>query len=314
MAFERKKLKIETLAEYLVEARKKMDFSLEDVAKKTGIKLKFLEYLESEKFQKLPPEVYVIGFLKQLSDLYSGVPQVLIDQYKKEFSIQKNIEFPAKARKNKLKKYWERVVITPKKLSIFFGAVFISLTVGYIIWQVVAINRPPKLEVFEPVEAQVIFGSSLNVMGQTDPGASVSVNEQDVFVNSKGIFQIQLGISPGPKELRIVAKNKFEKTEPLVINVIGEETKKQTERQLTLRLEFSDKVELTYQTDKQPRETASFNKGDVKVLEAKDKITISTSNAGATRAQLNGKILGSLGRMGEKLKNISFSAQSGTIE
>jgi len=312
--FERKKLKIETLAEYLVEIREKLDFTLEDVAKKTGIKRKFLEHLESGKFGQLPPDVYVIGFLKQLSSLYSVVPQVLIDQYKKEFSIQKNIESPLKLKKNKLKKSWEKVVITPKRLSIFFGIVFISLTLGYIIWQLVAINKSPKLEIFEPTNSQIIFGSSLNVIGRTDPGISVSVNEQDVFVDSEGAFQIQLGISPGPIELNILAESKFEKTTSVVLNIIGEETKKQTKKYLSLKLEFFKEVELIYEIDGNSKEIDNFNKGDVKVFEAGEKIIISTSNAGAIRAFLNGEDLGSLGREGEILENVSFFAESDTIE
>ncbi len=314
MAFERKKLKIETLAEYLVEVREKLGFTLEDVVKKTGIKLKFLKYLESGKFSKLPPGVYVIGFLKQLSGLYSVVPQVLIDQYKKEFSIQRNIDSPLKVRKNKLKKSWEKVIITPKRLSLFFGVIFISLTVGYIIWQVVAINKPPKLKVFEPTPSQIIFGSSLNVKGQTDPGISVSVNEQNVFVNSKGLFQIQLGISPGPVELKVLAENKFGKITSVVLNVIGEKAKKRTGKSLYLRLEFSEPVELIYEIDGNPKEIGNFNKGDIKVFKGKEKVIISTSNAGATVVSLNGENLGSLGKEGERLENVSFFAKPDKIE
>ena len=71
MVFERKKIQLETLSEYLQEAREALGLSAEEVAAKTSIKLFFLQALESGEFKKLPPDVYVLGFLKQLAELYS---------------------------------------------------------------------------------------------------------------------------------------------------------------------------------------------------------------------------------------------------
>ena len=89
--FEQKKLKIETLGEYLKEARSSLNLSLEEIAKKADIHKNFLEFLESGNFNQLPADVYIFGFLKKLAKLYSVEPDLLIEQYKKEKCIQGQI-------------------------------------------------------------------------------------------------------------------------------------------------------------------------------------------------------------------------------
>lgn len=91
MFFEQKKISTETLSEYLASVRNTLGLSLEDVAKKTGIKLKFLQGLESGDYKNLPADVYVLGFLKQLAELYTVASDEIVNQYKKEKNIQKQI-------------------------------------------------------------------------------------------------------------------------------------------------------------------------------------------------------------------------------
>ena len=58
MLFEKKKVRIETLSEYLNAVRKNLDLSIEEVCAKTGISRKFLNALESGNFKELPADVY----------------------------------------------------------------------------------------------------------------------------------------------------------------------------------------------------------------------------------------------------------------
>ena len=87
MVFQKKKVQLETLSEYLQEVRRKLKLSLKEVSTLTTISLKFLEALEEGKFNWLPSDVYVYGFLKKLARLYSLDENVLIAQFKKERGI-----------------------------------------------------------------------------------------------------------------------------------------------------------------------------------------------------------------------------------
>lgn len=315
--FEKKKIQIETLSEYLSSVRKNLGLSLEEVAQKTGVKPKFLNSLEKGEFVELPAQVYVAGFLRQLAYLYGVEPEVLIQQYKKEQSIDQQLKRQAQYSLPWPIKLLKQVVITPKLVSIIAGLVFVIVTVSYITWQVLSINKTPRLEILEPRNQQIVKGTSVMVKGKTDPGTMVTINDENVFVDREGNFNTQLGLSPGSKELVFVAKNRFDNSVTKTLTVIAESEPQvlgaQDEKKLELVLEFNSEVTLDFSLDEGPKQTKGFVAGQHITLAAKRKIIISTSNAGATQAILNGKNLGVLGRNGEQLENIPFSAESDSI-
>lgn len=310
MLFEQKKIQIETLSEYLRQVREYYSYELEEVADKTGIKLKFLEALESGKFLLLPPDVYVAGFLRQLASVYSVDYGVLLQQYKKERLIQQQVNNQGVVEKGWRGKIFKGLVITPKLLSLAGGAIFVLFTAGYIVWQVFSINRTPHLEIYQPQSRQVITESFVNVEGKTDPGMSVTINNDPVFVERDGSFKKQVGLSSGPKSLVVAAKNKFDKSVSITLEVMGQPLQQPKHGQLELRLEFSADVNISISLDGQPVQDGLFHKGDSKTFLAENKIVLSTSDAGATRAVLNNQILGPLGRPGEELQNIRFFPES----
>lgn len=314
MNFERKKIQLETLSEYLKEVRRELDFSLEAAATKARISPKFLESLEHGDFRQLPPDVYVVGFLRQIAETYGVEAPPLIAQYKKEKTISNQMEqHPAPAR-GRTKGLLGRVIITPKILSVSLGLIFVAVTLVYIVWQVASINKTPSLEIYQPEDRQVIKDSFVTIAGKTDPGAAVTVNGQDVFVGNDGSFQTQLGIESGAKQLKVVASNKFDKAVTKVISVVGETSLVASSTEVTLKLEFSSSVTITYSLDNAPGQTLEFHTGDTKVLVAQKKITVSTTDAGATLVTLNGQRLGTLGRPGEQLSNIPFFGISSPVK
>jgi len=311
MSFEKKKIQTETLSEYLLAVRENLGLSREEVSRQTGIKLKFLENLESGDFKALPAEVYVLGFLSQLAKFYSVDPSVLNDQYKKEQGIQRHLAKPAGLlASSEYKKFLNKIVITPKVLSLFLGVLFVLLTVGYIIWQVWSINKTPGLQILEPANNSVIAGAFVTVRGSTDPGMIVSVNDQNIFVDNNGNFNTQLGLTPGPKEIVISAKNRFDKSVSKTVNITGASPVANSANQLALKIDFTAAVSLNFVIDDQAPASLQFAPGDTKTFIARQKILLSTSDAGATHVSLNGQDLGPLGRAKEQLNNIPFLAQT----
>ncbi len=236
MIFEKKKIQSETLSEYLNSIRSNLKLSPVEVSGKTGISLKFLTAMEKGDFKILPADVYVFGFLKQLANLYAVDPLELIEQYKKERGIQKQlVSSPSLLNRGWRKKFFRRLIITPKILSLAVGLAFVALSIGYIAWQVWSINKTPNLQIFEPADNAVIKNSFVQIRGKTDPGISVSVNGQSIFVDSQGGFQAQLGLSPGPETFTISAKNSFNKSVSQTLNITGVSDSQATTSQLQLK-------------------------------------------------------------------------------
>lgn len=307
MLFEKKKIQIETLSEYLVSVRQNLGLSALEVSQKVSIKPKYLASLEQGEFKNLPADVYVLGFLKQLGRVYAIDADVLIEQYKKEKGIERQMQKQGEQRQGLWSgKFFKKIIVTPKILSFSVGFLFVVLTVGYIVWQVWSINRMPNLKISEPVNNSVIKASSVFVRGSTDPGLTVSINGENIFVDNKGGFEKQLGLNPGPKEIVITAKNRFDKSASQTINIIGTSQAEPDSSPLDLKAEFSGSVVLGVNIDDQETQNYNFQSGDSKLFFAKSKVVLSTSDAGATKITVNGQSMGAMGRSKEALSNVAF--------
>lgn len=317
MPFKTKKINIETLSEYLLGTRKLLRLSLKEVSRQTGIAFKFLENLESGKFQALPATVYVIGFLKKLAQVYNVSESALIEQFKKERVLSQEISKTRVPAKSKVAMLFSKVVVTPKFLSLTAGFLFVLITLGYIGFQVISIYGNPQLSIYEPQNSQKISGSAVTVSGQTDPGNTMSINNQPVLVDAKdGKFQAVVSLTSGQKDLLLVASNKFNKSTTKTVSLLVDDGSSAAiataplEKEFKLTMNFTDAVKIMVSTDGGPAESETFTAGSSKTVTATDKVLISTSNAGATIVQLGSKLLGPLGKKNESLVNVPFSIVS----
>jgi cytoskeletal protein RodZ len=311
--FEIKDRQFETLPEYLKDARASSSYELYNLSRVTNISHQFLDALEKGLYHKLPADVYVFGFLRKLADIYDADPEALIEQYKSEKKI-----YSEKNRAPVYKNYMpSKISITPKTITVSLLAFFVVFVLGYLIYQVQSINKPPFIKISSPEDGARITNSSLLIIGQTSPSANLTINEQQVFVDSEGNFKQPVSISPGEKILTFVSRNTFgkESTKQLVVYADF-----QTEEQLA-KEQQREPVELTVnvdpnstwviiQIDGKPAITETFIAGSSRTYTAKNRILISTGDAGSTKVTFNGFDLGELGRNGEVLRDIPFTADS----
>ncbi|MCC7356175.1 MAG: DUF4115 domain-containing protein [Candidatus Doudnabacteria bacterium] len=317
MIFEKHKLNTETLSEYLRDVRTGLGFSIDEAVERTGVCLKYLNALEAGQYQQLPPDVYVIGFLKQIAESYKLDVRQLILQYKKERGIVEQVVNPTPQPKSSVRKYLAELMITPKLVTIVAAVLFVVGTVGYLGWQVSSISRAPSLVINSPSSNDKVLGSVVTVSGKTEPGTSLHINNQNVMVDSEGAFQTTVSLVGGQTDLRVEAKNKFDrgvtKIIPLVVEqsvprVAGAETA--IEPSVTLELSFEKAATITLSVDGEVQPQEVVGAGGTKYIQAQDKILVSTSNASAVRVKLNNNDLGLLGNKEEPLTNILFTTNS----
>ncbi len=310
MLFQTKKIKLETLPEYLKEIRQVLKMPIKDVANEIGISAKILENLESGIYDALPSEVYVKGILNRLAALYGVDKQPLLRQFEIERSIHKHIQQKDILKTTSNSGFFKGLIITPKIISIFAVIAFAGVTIVYIIWQVFSIGKEPFLVIYNPVDLTVIEKSAVELIGKTDPGASVDINGETVFVDKDGNFSVNLSLSSGSKVIIITARNRFDRSTVKTITVIGANQGQDfKQNKVVLDLQFTDEVTVNYKIDGNEAIVSDFSAEQTLKLEATKIILISTSNAGAIRAKLNNRDIGFLGRQGEKLVDIPFSAE-----
>lgn len=312
--FEIKKVNMETLPEYLRATRESFYYDLKDAAHKLNMSERFLDALEKGYYHKLPADVYVLGFLKRIGELYRVDPDVLIEQYRKERNIHDSINKP----RPNIKSYDpEAVTLNPKTMGIGILGLFILFVLGYLAFQVQAINRPPDLRITDPADGSHIKTSSLIIQGHTDAGTKLTIEGENnnIFVDSEGNFKALIGIAPGEKILNFVATNNFGKQTTKQLLIIGDFVAKDkgtpVENTLTLEIQIGpNSTPISLKIDNNLQKDETILAGSSRTYTAKDRIVLSTGDAGSTRVILNGKDLGKLGREGEVLRDIVFSADT----
>ena len=231
--FTKKKIRGErSLGDKLKFARKKKDINLEQAEKDTKISMKYLFALEHSRFDQLPADVYVYGFLTRYGDYLGLNKQDVIKNYdaeKKIFDCVKLIKkHPDQKNKNLLKpelskeiKNSPKFFITPELvISICVGFMVIAL-LGYIWMQVKSFAAAPPLEVQNEEAEIVVSMDEVNIAGKTDSGADLSINGEAVAIGADGTFSQDVELVKGINKIEIIARNKANKETKKTIQVLS---------------------------------------------------------------------------------------------
>ena len=305
--FKTKPVKIETLGEFLFLSRQKLNLDIKTVSLLTQIKPVYIENLEKAEWSKLPAEVYIKGFLKQLAEVYKVKEAQLVDQFEKEHKFSQTSAPAAPARLSN----FDKIKINPRTLVIAIALVLVVGAGVYITNQVRSVLAPPLLEVTEPNSDINVSGSNIVLTGRTEIGADVSINNQTVLVDKNGFFAENLVLSPGLNVIEIKSLNKFGKKSSIVrkINAQIETAVAAVPAEVNVVVEIGPETAWIYlEADGTVVHRGTMLAGSTKTVSAKKDILLTSANAGSTKITYNGKSLGKLGREGEVIRNVEFSA------
>ncbi len=127
VGFTRKKVNSQTLGEKLKNIREDSGVSINEIAKATKVIKAYLEMLENGEFEKLPPDVYVRGFLSSYAK-YLGIEiSDVIGLYERESGVQKNIKKLQQPTNKKNRVNIPSITITPKIFTVAIFVLFVKL-------------------------------------------------------------------------------------------------------------------------------------------------------------------------------------------
>ena len=234
-AFETKQINSKTLSEKLKQARQALGLSISQASKASNIQIKYLKFLEKEKFSSLPEDIYVKGFLKEYSKVLGVDYKILIKLFNKEKQVQitlnkqvcfltafenkksKSSAYRQKKHKKQSSKFFK---ITPKILSIFAVILAIFGFLFYLGWQIYQFASPPDLEIFEPPSDLTIFQNNITIKGRITRDAKLMLNNIEILTNDKQEFEKQINLQPGINILEFKAENRLGKTKKIIRKII----------------------------------------------------------------------------------------------
>ena len=207
-----------SLGEILRSARKKKGLSLEQAEEETKVREKYLEALEESRFDVLPGNVYALGFLAKYAEFLGLDKESLLSQFKLERGEEKNLGKLVPERRIR-QSYFS---ITPRLIAIIVVVIVLAGIVGYIIYSVRSFTSPPNLEISSPNSEQVIKESTVDIVGKTDEGATLLINNQSVLIDDKGNFKQQVKLNPGLNTFEVKATNRLKKDTVKEVKILAE--------------------------------------------------------------------------------------------
>ena len=209
-----------TIGELLRDERESHRLPLSELAKKTRIRVEYLQALEENDFTSLPAATFVKGFIRSYARVFGFDPQPLIALLRRDFKES--------ARGTLIPREFLKPVLTRKKMVnsvtgavLTLGAVFLTL-MSYVVFQWYSLQKPPYLEVSEPAEQARVAPQAV-VQGETVPEAVVTVNGQPVALQPDGSFRTEVSfVGQGPAAVTVLATDRRGKSQTVQRTVIVE--------------------------------------------------------------------------------------------
>lgn len=219
MVFTHRKIKTsKPLGEILKTARTKKELTLTQAEEETKVRVRYLEALEEGRFEDLPEPVYTIGFLAKYAEFLGLDKDNLIAQFNQErdrkptnsrLMVERHIKEP----------FFQ---ITPRFLVIAGIIIVLAGILSYIGYSVHTLAAPPNLEIASPSADQILTTDKVEIIGKTDDGVTVTINNQPVDIDNLGNFRAEVKLTPGLNSFEILAINGLKKENIKIIKVLAE--------------------------------------------------------------------------------------------
>lgn len=225
----RKVFEAMTVGEYLKKEREMRNISIDGASEKLKIKKSYLKNLEKGNYDKLPPSVYVKGFIRSYANLLKLDQKKLIDLYNRETIMGDKIkkETGGMVKEQNRKKIFATLnyfipAITSKNITVFFSLAILSL-IGYYLWyQVSSFSSTPYLFIINPSGDRMVESPKMIIEGETEINTIVRINGENTFVDPSGHFKENITLKLGKNVFIIEATNRFNKTSREKMNIIYE--------------------------------------------------------------------------------------------
>jgi cytoskeleton protein RodZ len=118
----------ESLGEYLKRERELRQISLEEVAEGTKIAIYRLRAMEAGRWEELPAEVFVKGFIKSYAEFIGLVPEDVILRYQEIHATDESLDEPTEPAYKPLFNYANKVSLFNRDLISATVAIFLILS------------------------------------------------------------------------------------------------------------------------------------------------------------------------------------------
>lgn len=186
---------MDPLKNILTSEREAKNLTRERVSVATGIPARFLEYLETGNYRKLPPDAYVFGYLARLAQMYGVDGPSLWESYKREKG--EPIRSGASDRFPGMTQVEDRNKHSVGKMRALFISAAVVAVLLYVSWQVYAFVRPPEVTIVSPNTDITTNNPELTLSGSVRKYTALSINDEPILLDADGFFAKNVVLQEG---------------------------------------------------------------------------------------------------------------------
>lgn len=217
-AFTPKKINCsEGLGEKLQQTRLFKNLKIEEIAKKIGIRPEYLIALEEERFEKLPAGLYGKNFIKEYAH-FLGLNEKEVLAAWEEQASNNSPEDPFSRKILASHKF----IIFPRIIRNLLIISAITFCFLYLIFYFKQIVLPPELIITKPETNLSLSATNIEISGQTEDEAEVTINGELVLNNHEGYFSQTVNLKKGLNNIIIKAKKKYSREQIVTRQILVE--------------------------------------------------------------------------------------------
>lgn len=208
---------MKTVGEILSSGRKKKKIDLKAVAEATKIRSRFIQAIEKNNFHQLPSASTAYGFIKNYAIFLGIPPQFVLAVFRRDYCEDKKGKIIPRGLVKPLdspKIFW-----SPRVGIFILTSLFIISLLVYLSFQYLSLVRGPSLDVSVPNEKMRTTMSFVEVIGRTEPDATITINGQLTNISSDGEFSLVVNLKEGKNLVVVEAASKVGKKKRIVREV-----------------------------------------------------------------------------------------------
>lgn len=226
IAFRRKAIRCEkSLGERLEAAREQLKVTLDEAEHATRVRAKYLYALEAGQYQVLPEDVYTLGFVQRYARYLGLELEAVLTQYRTERLAAERLQRSAQKQDTQtvvrpLRE--QRLFVTPKLFWSLSSVAIVAVVAGYLWYQIHGFMAAPPLEIAQATPEMVVSTPSIEIRGQTDGYAFVTINAEPVTIDPDGSFSQEVKLEPGMNTIQVAARNRLNKETKRELRVLAQ--------------------------------------------------------------------------------------------
>ncbi len=209
--------------DFLRQKREEKGITLEKLETLTKIKKTILDDLENERFEKLPPKIYIKGIISKYCQYIELDSVEVLNTFDKYFYENRSDKFNIGKVVN-INDAFKNVKVKHLDFTKILILIIGVLMLLFIVKQVSLMILPPSIEMINPKEETAYTNTAVNIQGRVLRTKFLSVNNQPILFDKYGYFEYMIILDPGVNEIQLVAKNQLNKSTTVVRNIVYQES------------------------------------------------------------------------------------------